>query len=263
MAGAGREGGEVARLLAERARRHRLRPSRPLASAAEAEAFVAERGVVLTTGKGSLPSLPQAVVGREIRGSWMADREVHRIYRVLSDLLSRPVLQATLFGGKSCLLPAAAAPVLQRIAADAERRRGARSALSPAAARLLDEVETEGEARRDAVRGAEAEGRKARLELQRHLLVWPEEVHTDRGYHTVRLRPWSASPFDRRAAEADRLGYDEAVDRLVLAAVRAAVIVPRREARAWLPFGQGRLEALLAAGDLRALGPGASWVTTA
>src|SRR2546427_642783 len=66
-----------------RRRLHRLRPSRPIRDVRSALAFIEERGIVLSTGRSSLPSLAEAIAGRQLRGSWMANPEVFRIYKVL------------------------------------------------------------------------------------------------------------------------------------------------------------------------------------
>src|SRR5207249_9607804 len=75
--------GRVKQLLALRLRLHRLKPSRPIRDARVALAFIKDWRIVLSTGHSSLPSLAEAIAGRQLRGSWMANPEVFGIYKIL------------------------------------------------------------------------------------------------------------------------------------------------------------------------------------
>ena len=91
-------------LLALRLRVHRLKPSRPLRTARQAAAFIRERGIVMATGRSSLPMLAEAIAGRRLKGSWMAHPEVYRIYDVLQRLSSRDALWVPLVLGKQAVI---------------------------------------------------------------------------------------------------------------------------------------------------------------
>jgi hypothetical protein len=85
--------------------------------AADALAFVEERGVVLVSAKGSEPSLVEAIAGRSIKGSWWADPEGRRIYAVLAAVTeSEHVLVCRLVNGKSTLVHRRLWPALARLA---------------------------------------------------------------------------------------------------------------------------------------------------
>src|SRR5947209_20197553 len=91
-------------LQALRLRLHRLQPSRPILDVRGALAFIKERRVVLSTGRSSLPSLAEAIAGRQLRGSWMANPEVFRIYKVLGKVhRSYAVVTAPLILGREPL----------------------------------------------------------------------------------------------------------------------------------------------------------------
>src|SRR4030067_1897423 len=83
-------------LRAQRLRLHRLEPARPLRGPRAPAAFVRERAIVMESGASGLPVLAEAIVGRHLRGSWMADREVYRIYRVMNGVRRHGVAPAHL-----------------------------------------------------------------------------------------------------------------------------------------------------------------------
>ncbi len=248
-------------LLALRARLFRLQPSRPLRTVRQAAAFVKERRMVMASGRSSLPSITEAIVGRHIRGSWMGDREVYRIHGITHRLRSLDLLAAPLILGKETLIDPSLAPAIARVASDTNRRREALRQLSPLARQLLARVETTGRVRMDHWGPPTRQARPARLVLERHLLVTSRDVHTERGYHTNILMPWRASAISKRFA-AGRLTFEDAQDVLLLAAIRSAVIAPEREARRWFTFGTDRIAALLAEGRIQRLTiHGLPWLT--
>lgn len=246
-----------------RLRLHRLEPSRPLRDARGAAKFVQERRMVMSTGRSSLPLLSEAIAGRPLAGSWMAHPEVERIYTILGKLKRYDVVAAPLILGKETSLTAGLGPAVERIASDAERRDTIRRQLPPLAHRLLDQVEAEGQVRMDHWGVPTKQARAARVLLERELLVRSSGLHTERGYHTAIVVPWQRSTFSKRfSKEAGHLECSEAADRLWLAAVRSAVVVPEREARRWFVLGAGRIETLLTQGKLeRLVAGGTVWLT--
>lgn len=251
-------------LKAERLRLHRLSPSRPIRTLAGAVAFIQDRGLVLSTGRSSLPMLAEAIAGRPLAGSWMAHPEAHRIYRLLGRLARHAdVLTLPLVLGKETLVHASLGPAIARIAADPRRRDEAVSRLTLTAKRLLTDVESRGEVRMDQWEVATAAGRQARYLLERELLVTSTGLHTARGYHTAIVRPWIQSRIAQRfGGPAVRLDYAEAMDALVLAALRSAVLAPEREVRRWFVFAAGSLDGLLASGTVERLRAGrVTWLT--
>lgn len=248
------ESARVRELLALQARIFRLQPSRPLRTARQAEAFVKERRVVMASGRSSLPLITEAIAGRHIRGSWMADAEVHRIYAITHRLTSRDVLAVPLVLGKETLIDSSLGPAIERIASDSNRRGEVLQRLTPLARQLLERVERTGRVRMDRWAPPTRRARPARLLLERHLLVASRDIHTERGYHTSIVTLWRASAIATRfAVAARRLTFEKAQDALLLAALRSAVIAPEREARRWFAFGAGRIDALLAQGALQRL----------
>lgn len=247
-----------------RLRRHRLEPSRPLRDLRAVIAFIAERGIVLSTGRSSLPMLAEAIAGRPLRGSWMAHPEAHRIYRILGRIHTHEdVFAAPLILAKETLIHASLAPAVQRMAADQARRARVRRQLPPLARRLLNHVESDGQVRMDRWDASTDQARKARLLLERELMVVSKNLHTEHGYHTSIVMPWSRSRLSERFSEdAQNLNLEQAVDTMLLAAVRSAVVAPEREMRRWLATGADRIAALLAQGRLARLRIAqASWLT--
>lgn len=243
---------ELERLQAERLHAHRLLPPRPLRDARGASAFVRDRKIVMASGRSSLPVLTEAIAGRAIRGSWMADPEVHRIHDVWYALDERHELfTAPIVSGKRVLLAPELGPSVARIATDERRVEGAWRRLSPLARRLLADVESRDAVRLDEWNARSRESRAARLDLARELLVTSETIHTPEGHHAAVVRPWRQSEIARRCrAEGERLSYQEATETLMLAAVRSAVVVAAREALKWFAFGAEPLERLIDAGRI-------------
>jgi len=225
--------------------------------------FVADRKVALWTGKSAVPSLAEAIAGRRLTGSWMANPEVNLIYRLMGKL-EGDVLSAPLILGKGTVMTEDVGHALHCLAVDDDRRAAARRQLSPLAAELLDAVGREGEVRMDTFDVPSAAGRKARHELEHAFLVASHEFHTERGAHASILTPWPASPLATRVAAAGPIALSDAEDRLVLAAMHAAVLAPAREARRWFPGSAGTVDRLLAGGRLCQLVDGKqTFVTTA
>jgi hypothetical protein len=244
---------------------HHLDPPRPLRDARAAAAFIRERKIVLSAGRSSLPMLAEAVAGHPIRGSWMADPEVFRIHRLMRKVLrSSRVLTAPLVGGKETLIDASLGPAVQRIAGDRARRTASIRQLPPLARALLRDLESTGEIRMDRWGASPARSRDARLLLARELLATSAELHTESGYHTALVRPWTASSIAVRFGKtARRLDYKEAQRKLWRAAIRSAVVVLEGEARKWFPFGDAALYLLLETGELQRRPEGRKiWLTS-
>ena len=86
-------------------------------TAEEALAFVRQHGVVLASAKGSAPRLTEAIVGEDIKGSWWAHPESHRIYSILGAVTdSDQVLVCRLIDGKITLVHRRLWPYLVRLA---------------------------------------------------------------------------------------------------------------------------------------------------
>jgi len=251
-------------LQAQRLRLHRLQPSRPIRDARGALASIKERRIVLSTGHSSLPSLAEAIAGRQLRGSWMANPEVFRIYDILGEVYkSDAIVTAPLVLGKETLFDASLAPAVARIAGDPKRGKAARASLPRLAKRLLADVEVRGEVRMDRWSASTQHGREARLILERLLLVVSRDLHTESGYHTAIVMPWRKSRIAARFGKAaGRLAFEEAQDQLLLAAVQSAVVAPEREVRRWFVFGSYRLESLVTVGRIERLKIGKTlWLT--
>jgi hypothetical protein len=233
-----------------------------LRDAADAAAFVREHRIVTETGHAGVPCLAHTVAGRELVGSWMAAPEVHRIYDLLSELSGHDLCSAALLDGKVTIFDPSLAPAVHRIASDPDRQDRLVAELPTPAARLFAQVQRDGDVRMDHTGLSTKEGRAARLRLERRLLVVSQEIHTDRGSHTVALQPWSESRLARRVKGIKLPPLSESMDRLLETAVSAAVVIPEREARKWFDFAAERIDSLVERGRLERLvtGPRQRWL---
>jgi hypothetical protein len=88
-----------------------------LSSPKRAVAFVAKQGVVLESGRGSVPSLAAAVAGGTIRGSWWAHPKGRAIFRATRAVReSSDVLVCRLVDGKITYVHRRLWPALVRLA---------------------------------------------------------------------------------------------------------------------------------------------------
>ena len=229
-------------LRARQLRQHRLDPAAPIADVDDGVAFIVTSGVVMASGKSSLPTLTEAIVGHPIKGSWMAAPEVQRIYDLWHAIDARPeVTSAPLVQGKQVYVAAELSPSVAAIAADPDRRDRAVVALKPLERRLYDTVVDSGEVRVDEWTQISllttSQVRTARTKLAALFLVSSEELHTDAGYHTVVLRPFVPAPSP--------LPFTDATRELLLAALRSCVIADAKEVRKWNDWSSLALDALI------------------
>src|SRR5215204_5971840 len=79
---------------------HGVDPSRPADSEAAVLQFIKQRRVALLMGGHEIANLPDAIVGRRIRGPWTAAPEAGMIYQLLTGLDDRKISVVHLVGGK-------------------------------------------------------------------------------------------------------------------------------------------------------------------
>lgn len=82
------ESEEIAQLEGRRSREHRL-ATPPMRDVRQLAAFIRDREIVLWTGRAAVPNMAEAIAGRPLRGSWVANPEVHLIYPLTSRLSGR------------------------------------------------------------------------------------------------------------------------------------------------------------------------------
>lgn len=245
--------GDIAELEARRVREHRL-GGMPIRDVRQLAAFVRDRRIVLATGKAAIPNMADAIAGRALQGSWMANPEVHLIYRLMQRLDG--FHSAPLVLGKGTIVDPSLAPALFGLAADAARRADAYRRLSGDAARLLELLDHNDEVRMDQIDMPTKQSRKARVELEREFLVHSYDIHTARGAHTSVIAPWDTSPLARQLAGTAVVPFNAAADTLVFAGLRAAVLSPEREVRKWFAGASAALDRALGNGAARRLRAG-------
>jgi hypothetical protein len=86
-------------------------------TAAEALAFIEQRGVVLASAKGPVPRLTEAIAGEPIKGSWWGHPKGQQIFLILEAVTeSEAVLVCRLVKGKITLVHRRLWPALVRLA---------------------------------------------------------------------------------------------------------------------------------------------------
>ncbi len=149
-------------------------------------------GVLLLSDK-TLPSVATLVAGSPVKGSWWAHARAHDIFRVTRQIANhRDIIVAKLICAKitfvyrklwSPLFAVAGAKDLWQI-------RG----LTQTAVTILDAVSREGRLRTDQHAWSSGISRKglakAVKELENKLLIYSEEVHTERRSHAKLLETW-------------------------------------------------------------------------
>lgn len=186
-------------------------------------ASLKEHGLLLQTDR-QLPNVCALVVGGPVRGSWWAHPRSHDIFRVSCALGDHPdVLITKLISAKTTYVDRAVWPAV--IAAGRAREPWQMEHLSRDARTLLERVD------RMPVETSRSSA-KAATELEKVLLVYSEQFHSERGAHLRRLESWSH--WSRRAGfEMKPMRPDQARRKLE---ELLAVLNQRFRARGRLPW---------------------------
>lgn len=182
----------------------------------------------------SLPCLATMVAGEPIRGSWWGHPAGKAIYALAEELQNRPdVMVVKLVGGKLTYVHERLWPALLGVAMANEPWQTTK--LSAESKWLLGRVTAQGRIRLDQMLHADWAARdlaRAAKLLEARLLVFSEDVHTERGAHTRALEGWE--PWITRTAYAKApLTADEG-RKVLLDAVQA--IVPAGKAPRFMPW---------------------------
>jgi len=210
-----------------------------------------------------LPSLFQACHEEPYRpqsrgfGGWPRTK-----WRWGGQLGSRPdVITTRLHRGKLLYFAAPLEPVLAAICGNSAAK-AADGALGPDAARLM-ELLAGGPLLLEQIRahGLSKEAtRRARTSLERAGAIFTEEVRLAgrEGGHRHSARLMRAD--ERFVSQSPPIAWEDAVTQLLVAAVRAAVVAPVRDALRWfsLPVGKGTLAGAVQSGNL--IQPERGWV---
>jgi len=148
---------------------------------------------LLLESDAALPSVVSLVVGEPVRGSWWGHPRGNEIYHVTDRLADHPdVMLTKLVSGKVTYVARRLWPAV--VAVGAARERWQLDGLSEIAKKLLDALSRDGELSVDAIPGSggsrKDSPREAARELERRLLAYGEQVHTERGAHAKRLESW-------------------------------------------------------------------------
>ncbi len=139
------------------------------------------------------PNLVRIVAGETVHGSWWGHPKAHLIFQVARGLTKDPaVLLTKLVSGKETYLHRRYWPDFLPIATAKDSWQ--LSPLTDLARFLLKEVESREEIRTDELANeldidVKGLGDAAR-QLERHLLVYGNDIHTPRGFHVKLLSSW-------------------------------------------------------------------------
>ncbi len=150
-------------------------------------------GLLLQTDA-QLPSVAAVVTGAPVRGSWWAHSRAHDIYQATHQLREHPdVIYAKLISAKVTYVHRKLWPALLGVATSRERWQT--QGLSTSGRALLERVESAEWLRTDELAKRWRSGSKsltdATRQLERRLLVYSEEVHTESGAHAKRVETWA------------------------------------------------------------------------
>jgi hypothetical protein len=147
---------------------------------------------VLMLSDPALPSVVNLVAGPSVKGSWWGHPKGHEVYSQVGLLEAEPdVLVTRLVSGKVTYLHRNL--WLDFLSVATAREPWQFRGLSRRSQHLLDKIDKEGEVRTDRV--ARIHGvRESARELESRLLVYSEEIHTERGFHAKVLMTWSRCP---------------------------------------------------------------------
>lgn len=149
-------------------------------------------GIILHSDT-KFPNLVRLVAGETVHGSWWGHPKAHLIFRVGGSLIKdQDVLRTRLISGKNTYVHRSLWSYFLKIATsrDSWQLKG----LSDTAHLLLDIVESRGDLQtdefaREAQFDVKSLGEAAR-QLERRLLVYGEDIHTEAGFHAKLLRNW-------------------------------------------------------------------------
>ncbi len=185
-----------------------------------------ERSGLLLLQDPQLPSLVTLIAKQPIKGSWWGHPRGQAIFKTYNDLVDQPLVITTkLVSGKVTFVHQRLWPAL--IVIGRAREPWQMSGLSAAAKRLLGRTEAG-----QRVRGS---GKPAK-QLERRLLVFSEQVHTESGAHAIELMSWSSFakhhkiPMRRRSVSRARHELD-AIIATLNADYRARATLP------WMSLG--------------------------
>lgn len=228
----------LADLQARRAVECRLAPGHELRSLADAASFLDDRGLLTRTPDCALPSLYEACqeepyqAGGHGFAGWPATK-----WPWFGELAGQGYLVTAIHRGKNLLITDAVARLIDPIArAETARLRST----GPSPARLLDHLAAAGPSSIDdlltELRLSRAELRSLRTPLERSgaVIARSVEVASGQGHlHTSELARWDQA---YRGSQDSAITPARALADLVLAGIRAAVIVPEPEPRKWFAW---------------------------
>lgn len=139
-----------------------------------------------------LPSLVSLVVGQPVRGSWWGHAMGQVIYKLASQLGDDPNVIATkLISGKVTFVHKKLWSQVVRVGCAIEKWQT--NGLSESGAALLEIVREHGNASTNSLAKTAAMPKpgKACDELEKRLLVYAEEIHTESGAHAKLIQTWN------------------------------------------------------------------------
>jgi hypothetical protein len=184
--------------------------SAKLSTAAEALAFLRERGAILLADGGpELPSLARAVAGGAVKGSWWGHPRARLIFQLAGELEDGgEAVVLKLIDRKVTFLHRRLWPALWRVVSDPAFRSRAERGLERDARALLSSVRARGTVRLEKKAGP------AKKVIEERLLALVGQDHGPSGAHRTVLRSWEAWATAEVRRQGAAVGVGEAREQL-------------------------------------------------
>ena len=150
---------------------------------------VREHGLLLESDP-ALLSVSRLILGRSIKGSWWGHPKGRAIWMVTERLADHPdVMVLKLVAGKVTYVHRRLWPAVYTVARSNEPWQS--QGLSSGARAILARLRKVGCVQTDELPRTKSGWKAATKDLERRLLVFSQEVHTERGAHAKRLESWA------------------------------------------------------------------------
>lgn len=147
-----------------------------------------EHGLLLESDS-TLLSVSRLILGRSIKGSWWGHPQGRAIWLITERLADHPdVMILKLVAGKVTYVHRRLWPAAYTVAESHEPWQSQR--LSPGARTVLARLRKTGVLRTDQLPPSKTGWKGAITDLEKRLLVFSQEVHTESGAHAKRLESW-------------------------------------------------------------------------
>ena len=190
-------------------------------TAEDALSFIQKHKIVTLSNTPNFPSLINEIVDKPFTGSWRNHPKGDQIYMISEELSDSPkILTTKLVFGKVTYIHNSIWPSLYKVVTDPNWRERAIKKLDPLDKKILDELNSKKKLRFDelyhdwdikGIKIQRKELKKSRIVLETSLLVHSEQFHTDRGYHTIKIKLWEDWVSDKVKQASEKIDFNRAM----------------------------------------------------